>query len=29
MDWASKNGHLEVLRYLHETVGSDCTTDAL
>jgi ankyrin repeat protein len=26
MNWACKNGHLEVVKYLH-SVGKDCTTD--
>ena len=29
MNSVSEYGYLEVLRYLHETVGCECTTDAL
>jgi len=29
MDWASNFGHLEIVKYLHETIGAKCTIDAM
>jgi len=29
MDCASLHGHLDVVKYLHETVGAKCTTNAM
>src|SRR6187399_1748927 len=28
IDWAAENGHLEVVKYLHE-IGKECTDDAI
>jgi len=29
MDWASENGVLDVVKYLHETVGAKCITNVM
>eukprot|EP00122_Pirum_gemmata_P008844 Pgem_evm1s8163 len=29
MYWAARNGHLEVLKYLHEVVNADCPFEAV
>jgi ankyrin repeat protein len=29
MDWAAENGHLDVVRFLHDFRTEGCTTDAM